>query len=234
MCFRPQSSACSCDFPCALSHIGATPPIRAQVSQIAISARICKNVGTVTLPEHLLQYDSRVDCLSAEYASYSVYFWIMAVLWPVGCPAVLLLLLKLYRVPEIATRKLRQAKIRAFVLHSMAKASEIGVSWTEASAESHSSFDEMGLPLLLLLGKVHGIDATSATLLATELTARMQVLLDSEAVALPLVAWDEESPDAEERLALTRLESLIGAYEVEFWWYLHSLRWAAWLLGRAS
>jgi hypothetical protein len=142
----------------------------------------------------------------------------MAVLWPVGCPAVLLLLLKLYRVPEIAARKLRKVKIRAFVLHSTAKASEIGVSWTEASAESHSNFDEMGLPLLLLLGKVHGIDATSATLLATELTARMQLLLDSEGVALPLVAWDEESPDPEERLALTRLESLIGPYEVEFWW----------------
>ena len=146
-----SAGACICDSPCALSHIGAIPSIRAQVSQIAISARICKNVGTESLPEHLLQYDSRVDCLSAEYASYSVYFWIMAVLWPVGCPAVLLLLLKLYRVPEIAARKLRQAKIRAFVLHSMAKASEIGVSWTEASAESHPSFDEMGLPLLMLL-----------------------------------------------------------------------------------
>jgi hypothetical protein len=174
-------------------------------------------------PEQLLQYDSRIDCLSADYASYSVYFWVMALLWPVGCPLVLLLLLKLYRVPEIAVRKFREAKVRAFVLHSMAKASETGVAWTEAGAESYPNFHEMGLPLLLLLGKVHGIDATSVTVLGTELTARMQELLASEAVVLPLVEWERESPDPEERLALTRLESLIGAYEVRFWWYVRPL-----------
>jgi hypothetical protein len=76
------------------------------------------------------------------------------------------------------------------------------------------------LPLLLLLGKVHGMDATLVTLLASELTARMQELLDSEALVLPLIVWDDESPDPEERLALTHLESLIGTYEVKFWWYV--------------
>ena len=93
----------------------------------------------------------------------------------------------------------------------------------ETAAESHPSFDEMGSPLLLLLGKVHGMDATSVTVLGTELTARMQELLASEAVVLPRVECERESPDPEERLALTRLESLIGAYEVRFWWYVRPL-----------
>jgi hypothetical protein len=191
-----------------------------QVSQIAISALVCKNVGTEMYPESLLQYDSRIDCLSAEYKSYRIYAWIMALLWPVGCPLLLLLLLKLYRVPEIAVRKLCEAKIGAFVLHSIAKASETSIAWTEAAAESSAHFEDLSLPLLLLLGKVHGMDATSVTLLASELTARMQELLDSEALVLPLIVWHDESPDPEERLALTHLESLIGAYEVKFWWYV--------------
>jgi hypothetical protein len=264
----PFVRAWSCDSPlviCAFEF----PPICTQVSQIAISARICKNVGTEILPESLLQYDSRVDCLSAEYASYSVYFWAMAVLWPIGYPLVLLLLLKIYRVPEIAARKIREAKIRAFVVHSMAKASEIGIQRTEAIAlgsqsatplddddnrprrassnrsrrlsigrrrtlqsaenegplarmQSYANLEDIPLPVLQFLGKAHGLNETSATVLMEALTTRMQELLDLEAVVPPLVAWDEESPDAEERLALTHLESLIGAYEVQYWWYAHS------------
>jgi hypothetical protein len=198
-------------------------PNSMQVSQIAISALVCKNVGTEVLPEYLLQYDSRIDCLSPEYTTYRIFAWIMAGLWPIGFPLSLLILLKSYRVPEIAARKVRQAKIRAFILHSLAKASEIGIEWTEAVSELFSSFEEMGLPLLLLLGKVHGVHAASATVFATELANRMNELIDSEAVSLPLIAWDEESLDPEERLACARLESLIGAYEVKWWWCVYSL-----------
>ncbi len=190
----------------------------------------------------------------------------MAVLWPVGYPLVLLLLLKFYRVPEIAARKIREAEIRAFVVHSMAKASAIGIQHTEAiplgnqsatpldngdnlpcrasssrsrrlsigrrrslqsafesegpfaRMQSYANLEDIPLPVLQFLGKAHGLNETSATVLLEELTTRMQELLDSEAVVPPLVAWDEKSPDAEERLAVTHLESLIGAYEVGFWW----------------
>ena len=91
-------------------------PIAAQVSQLAIAALVCKKVDT----DYLLAYDSRIDCRSAEYASYSIFSWLMLVLWPIGCPLLLLLLLKSYKVPEMATRKRREAELKAFMLHTLA------------------------------------------------------------------------------------------------------------------
>ena len=91
-------------------------PIAAQVSQLAIAALVCKKVDT----DYLLAYDSRIDCRSAEYESYSIFSWLMLVLWPIGCPLLLLLLLKSYKVPEMATRKRREAELKAFMLHTLA------------------------------------------------------------------------------------------------------------------
>ncbi len=231
---------------------------------MAISALVCKNVGTVMQPESMLQYDSRIDCLSAEYLSYRIYAWIMVGLWPIGCPLFLLLLLKLYGVPEITARKLREAKVRAFVIHSLAKASEIGIERTEAALaatpedvdngrprrastsrsrrlstgrrrslesasanegvfanariQSYANLEDISLPLLQLLGKAHGINSASTAVLIAELTKRMTELIDCEEVVVPRVVWDEESSNEDERRAFTRLESLIGAYEVDWWW----------------
>ncbi len=227
-----------------------------QVSQIAISALVCKNVGTPAKPDMLLQYDSRVDCLSPEYTSYLPFAWVMAILWPIGCPLSLLLLLRSYNVPEIAARKLRAASIRAFFVYSLAKASELGIDDAEAAPvgdssqsqdagrlgrrrssghsrrasrsatersfagmRSYVSFEDMAAPLLHLLCKVHGIDVSSPIkTLIMALTKRMDELLDSEEVVVPLVVWDDESPDPAEQRAVRRLEGLIGAYEVEQYW----------------
>ncbi len=50
-------------------------------------------------------------------------------------------------------------------------------------------------------------------------------------MAVPVVVWNEESADPEERLAFTRLESLIGAYEIQWWWCVlaWSAGWFVWL-----
>ena len=227
-----------------------------QVSQIAISALVCKNVGTPAQPDMLLQYDSRVGCLSPEYRSYLGFAWVMAILWPIGCPLSLLLLLKSYNVPELAVRKLRAASIRAFLVYSMAKASDVGTDPAEgapvgdsspsqhtgrlgrsrstghsrhasrsaregpfAGMRSYASFEDMAAPLLHVLCKVHGIDVTSPLkLLIVALVKRMDELLSSGEVVVPLVVWDAESPDPAEQLALRRLEGLIGAYEVPEYW----------------
>jgi hypothetical protein len=204
----------------------------------------------------LLQYDSRVDCLSPQYTSFLIFAWAMAILWPIGCPLSLLLLLKSYNVPEIAARKLRAASIRAFLVYSLAKASELGIDATEAAPvgdsspsqdagrlgrrrstrhsrrasrsaperpfagmRSYTSFEDMAAPLLHLLCMVHGIDVSSPIKnLIMALAKRMGELLDSGEVVVPLVVWDDESPDPAEQRAVRRLEGLIGAYEVEQYW----------------
>ena len=214
----------------------------------------------------------------------------MAILWPIGCPLSLLLLLKSYSVPELAVRKLRAASIRAFLVYSMAKASDLGIDPAEgasvgdsspsqetgptegapvgdsspsqetgptegapvgdsspsqhtgrlgrsrstghsrhasrsaregpfAGMRSYASFEDMAAPLLHVLCKVHGIDVTSPLkLLIVALVKRMDELLSSGELAVPLVVWDAESPDPAEQLALRRLEGLIGAYEVPQYW----------------
>jgi hypothetical protein len=238
-------------------------PVCLQVSQMAVSAVVCKSVGSDTL----LAYDSRINCLSAEYTSYRVYAWIMVGLWPLGCPVLLFLLLRSYNVPEIASRKFREAEIRAFVLNSLAKASEIGAEIPETvsvaqscagavtsvppnrsrrvsathsqrlpigrrhsvlarsgegqvvAMQPYANLEDMSLPMLELLATVHGIDATSAMLPTKQLAKRMKELIDSEEVVVPIVVWNESADDPQERLAFTRLESLIGAYEVRWWWF---------------
>ena len=123
-------------------------PIAAQVSQLAIAALVCKKVDT----DYLLAYDSRIDCRSAEYASYSIFSWLMLVLWPIGCPLLLLLLLKSYKVPGMATRKRREAELKAFMLHTLAIAevSEADLKTLAAMAtlgehESATEPDELAL-----------------------------------------------------------------------------------------
>ena len=101
----------------------------------------------------LLQYDSRVDCLSPEYTSYLIFAWIMAILWPIGCPLSLLLLLRSYNVPQIAARKLRAASIRAFLVYSLAKASDVGVDATETAPVGDSSASEAPLEDSVRLGR---------------------------------------------------------------------------------
>jgi hypothetical protein len=114
----------------------------------------------------LLQYDSRVDCLSPQYRSYLIFAWVMAILWPIGCPLSLLLLLKSYNVPEIAARKLRAASLRAFLVYSLAKASEVGIDAAGAAPEGDSSASEAPLEdtAVYSLAKASevGIDATEA------------------------------------------------------------------------
>jgi hypothetical protein len=194
----------------------------------------------------------------------------MAILWPIGCPLSLLLLLKSYSVPEIAARKLRTASTRAFLVYSLAQASEVGIDATEgppvrdssaskapledpgrsrrrrstghnrrvshsaperlfAGMQSYACLEDMAGPLLNLLCKVHGIDVSSPIKTLTKaLAKRMDELLGSGEVVVPLVIWDDKSPDPAEQLAVRRLEGLIGAYEVEMYWYA---RCCAFLLG---
>ena len=172
-------------------------PIAAQVSQLAIAALVCKKVDT----DYLLAYDSRIDCRSAEYASYSIFSWLMLVLWPIGCPLLLLLLLKSYKVPEMATRKRREAELKAFMLHTLAiaevseadlktlvamatlgeheSATELSSAEPTALPEhdrssvgSHSTFEGMSLLQLRAIGRAHEIDGFS-TLSAASLAEQL-------------------------------------------------------------
>jgi hypothetical protein len=84
---------------------------------------------------------------------------------------------------------------------------------------SYVSFEDMAAPLLHVLCKVHGIDVTSPLkLLIVALVKRMDELLGSGEVVVPLVVWDDQSPDPAEQRAVRRLEGLIGAYAVEQYW----------------
>jgi hypothetical protein len=135
-----------------LVHTGLLGPrspqsyIVAQVSQLAIAALVCKKVDS----DYLLAYDSRIDCQSAEYKSYCIFSWLMLALWPIGCPLLLLLLLKSYKVPEMVTRKRRVAELKAFMLHTLAIAevseAELKTLVAMATLEERSSATEPAEP----------------------------------------------------------------------------------------
>ena len=82
-----------------------------------------------------------------------------------------------------------------------------------------SSYERQTRSSLQDLCKVHGIDVSfPIKTLIVDLVKRMEGLLSSGELVVPLVVWDDESPDLAEPLAVRRLEGLIGAHEVPKYW----------------
>ncbi len=80
------------------------------VSQLVISALVCKQLG----PDlWLLSYDYRVNCLEARYEVFKNFALAMLVLWTIGYPLSMLIVMKMYGVPDMAGRKQRKAELHA-------------------------------------------------------------------------------------------------------------------------
>ena len=86
------------------------------VSQLVISALVCKQLG----PDlWLLSYDYRVNCLEAHYKEVKTFAWAMLALWTIGYPLSMLIVMKVYRVPDMAGRKKRKAELHALCWHTL-------------------------------------------------------------------------------------------------------------------
>ncbi len=86
------------------------------VSQLVISALVCKQLG----PDlWLLSYDYRVNCLEARYEEVKKFALAMLALWTIGYPLSMLIVMKIYRVPDMARRKQRRAELHALCWHTL-------------------------------------------------------------------------------------------------------------------
>jgi len=86
------------------------------VSQLVISALVCKQLG----PDlWLLSYDYRVDCRTARYEEFKKFALAMLVVWVIAYPLSMLIVMKVYKVPEMAARKQSQAAINALYWHTL-------------------------------------------------------------------------------------------------------------------
>ena len=86
---------------------------------MALSSLKCDELGE---EGSYLHEDYRVDCLSSEYVSLKVIGWMFVLMWPVGAILFLLGLMRYYKVPELAKRKMQKAELRAFIRYCMANA----------------------------------------------------------------------------------------------------------------
>jgi hypothetical protein len=86
------------------------------VSQLVISALVCKQLG----PDlWLLSYDYRVNCLEAPYDEVKKFALAMLALWVIGYPLSMLIVMKIYRVPDMAASKQRKAELHALCWHTL-------------------------------------------------------------------------------------------------------------------
>jgi hypothetical protein len=52
-----------------------------------------------------------------------------------------------------------------------------------------------------------------------ELELKVEALLASGVLAIPVLTWDPESPDVRERVAIKRIGTIFGAYQVKTWFW---------------
>ena len=237
------------------------------MSEVVLSGLVCTDLA---YDGYYLKYDTRIDCNSAEYAAYRAFALSMVAVWVLGYPTLVLGLLFLYKVPTIAARKLRRAKLGAFLTHSVRleslpsregpsaaqppmpnknlfallarvfrvvtlgrrRDSTTGIALgREASTAAQraraagalNSLDELELPELRYLAQLHHVEE-AATLSEEELVKALHELMeekiDSQEIAVPVVSWDRNSPDEDERCACDRLGQIFMAYETQWWMYV--------------
>ena len=87
------------------------------VGRMALSALKCDDLAE---DERYLHKDYRVDCSISEYIPLQVIGSLFVVLWPVGAILFLLGLMRYYKVPELAKRKMQKAELRSFIRHAIA------------------------------------------------------------------------------------------------------------------
>jgi hypothetical protein len=204
---------------------------RAQVSEVVMSGLVCTDLA---YDGSYLKYDTRIDCNSAEYMAYRAYALSMVAVWVIGYPTLVLGLLFFYKVPFIAARKLRRAKLGAFLTHSMrletlpshGRRSSTTVERARAAGAVHS-LDELDLPELRYLAQLHKVEEPStlsndmlSSMLVNALNELMEEMIDSQEIAVPVISWDRNSPDEDERCACDRLGQIFMAYKTQWWMYV--------------
>jgi hypothetical protein len=257
--------------------------VHPMVSEVVLSGLVCTDLA---YDGKYLKYDTRIDCNSAEYAAYWAFALSMVVVWVLGYPVLILGLLFYYKVPTVAARKQRRAKLGAFLTHTLrleSLPSCEGASSTQPdgvpnttnllallarvfrvvtlgrqcdsvtgialgrrastaaerdrAADAVDSLEELDLTELCYLARLHGLGGVSALSkeqLLRGLDELMKELIDSQEIAVPVVTWDRNSPDPEERCACDRLGQIFMAYEARWWWYARARSCLVGLDGCAS
>jgi hypothetical protein len=188
----------------------------AQVSEVVLSALVCTDLA---YDGSYLKYDTRIDCNSPEYAAYRAFALSMVAVWVLGYPLSVLGLLFYYKVPAIAARKQRRAKLRAFLTHSL-RLGAFTAAQRDRLVATLDSLDELNLAELRYLAELYNLDGAStlpADSLVKALNRLMERMIDSESIAVPVVRWDQNAPDEDERCACNRVGQVFMQFEVKFW-----------------
>ena len=82
------------------------------VSREVLSVFDCDDLG---LDGNYLHKDYRVDCESDDYTLIRIAGIVFTILWPIGALLYFGGLMMVYKVPEIAKKKLDRAKRRAYL-----------------------------------------------------------------------------------------------------------------------
>lgn len=95
-----------------MQYITADAFVPAQVSVIAISGFNCQWVGDPS-GQKLLAADWRESCPTQDKGGF-IFIWsvIFTILYPVGLPCGLILMLETYNVPSLAADKINTAKLK--------------------------------------------------------------------------------------------------------------------------
>jgi len=193
----------------------------AQVSEVVLSALVCSDLA---YDGSYLKYDTRIDCNTPEYAAYRAFALSMVAVWVLGYPLSVLGLLFYYKVPAIAARKQRRAKLRAFLTHSLRLGAFTAAQRARLVA-TLDSLDELNLAELRYLAELYNVDGAStlpSDSLVKALHELMERMIESEEIAVPVVRWDLNAPDEDERCACDRLGQVFQKFEVPYWMYVRA------------
>jgi hypothetical protein len=132
---------------------------------------------------------------------------------PMPSKNLLALIARVFRVVALARRR--------DSVTSTAHSQRASTTAERARADySANSLDELGLPELRYLAQLHSVQEASTLakdMLAKALNERMEKMIDSKEIAVPVVSWDLNSPDEDERCACDRLGQIFMAYETRWW-----------------
>lgn len=98
------------------------------VSRVVVSSFNCLDFGDVG---SYLNADLRVDCSSAS-EEFNTIKWLrvlLLIVWPIGALLGIALLMLYYRVPWLASTKMKQARFQAFLKFAESNAQRIGIQF---------------------------------------------------------------------------------------------------------
>ncbi len=193
----------------------------AQVSEVVLSALVCTDLA---YDGRYLKYDTRIDCNTPEYAAYRAFALSMVAVWVLGYPLSVLGLLFYYKVPAIAARKQRRAKLRAFLVHSL-RLGNFTAAQRARVVGTLDSLDELDLAELRYLAElynVYGASTLPSDSLVKALHKLMEGMIKSKEIAVPAIWWDENAPDEDERCACNRLGQVFQKFLVPYWMYVRA------------